>query len=65
MTTEISIPYTINPAGVTLTDTGRVINIPAGLPLGDLQNRDPVMWAAIQEFKSLGTTSGTVTVTAV
>ena len=65
MATTLSIPYTIDAAGLTLTDTGRVINIPAGAPLGDLQNRDPVAYAAIIEFKSLATTSGTVTVTAV
>ena len=65
MTTTISIPYTVDAAGLTLTNTGRVINIPAGNPLGDLQNRDPVAWAAIKEFQSLATTSGTVTVTAV
>ena len=65
MTTTISIPYTIDAAGLTLTDTGKVIGIPAGVPMDDLQRRDPVAWAAIKEFQSLATTSGTVTVSAV
>ena len=65
MTTTVSIPYTIDAANLTLTDTGRVMGTISGLPLGDLQNRDPVAYAAMTEFNSLGTTSGTVTVTAV
>ncbi len=64
MATTLTIPYTIDAAGLTLTDTGRVMNIPAGNPLGDLQNRDPVAYAAIKEFQSLAVTSGNVVVTA-
>ena len=64
MTTSISIPYTIDAANLTLTDTGRVMGNP-GTNLGDLKTRDPVAFAAIAEFNNLGTTSGTVTVTAV
>ena len=65
MTTTVSIAYTIDAANLTLTDTGRVMGTVEGLPLGDLKNRDPVAFAAMTEFNSLGTTSGTVTVTAV
>lgn len=63
MTTTVSIPYTIDAGNLTLTDTGRVMGTVS--PSTDLQNSDPVAWAAMSEFKSLGTTSGTVTVTAV
>ena len=65
MTTTITIPYTINAANLTLTDSGRTITTPSGSALGDLRTRDPVAFAAIQEFHNLATTSGTVTVTAV
>ena len=65
MTTTVSIPYTIDAANLTLTDTGRVMGTVSGLALSDLQNRDPVAYAAIMEFNSLGTTSGVVTVSAV
>lgn len=65
MTTTVSIPYTIDAANLTLTDTGRVMGNVADAPLGELRTRDPVAYAAINEFKQLGTTSGTVTVTAV
>lgn len=63
MTTTVSIPYTIDAAILVLTDTGSTLNTDS--PLGELKTRNPVAYAAINEFKSLGTTSGTVTVTAV
>ena len=63
MTTSVSFAYTINPGTLTITETGRVLNTDS--PLGELRTRDPVAWAAISEFKSLGTTSGTVTISAV
>ena len=65
MTTSIEIPYTINAAELTLTNTGRVMGIPAGQPLSDLQDSNPVEYTAIMEFKALGTTSGVVSVSAV
>lgn len=64
MTTSISIPYTVNAANLTLTDSGKVMGNP-GSDLGDLRTRDPVAYAAILEFNNLGTTSGVVTVSAV
>ncbi len=64
MTTTVSIAYTIDAANLTLTDTGRVMGTVTGLALGDLQNRDPVAYAAMTEFNSLGTTSGTITIVA-
>lgn len=64
MTTTVTIPYTIDASNLTLTDTGRSMGNP-GSNFGDLKTRDPVAFAAIMEFNSLGTTSGTVTVTAV
>jgi len=63
MTTTVSIPYTIDAGNLTLTNTGRVMGTVQATT--DLQNRDPVAYAAMMEFQSLGTTSGTVTVTAV
>ena len=65
MTTSISIAYTIDAAKLTLTDSGRTITTPEGSALGAMRHLDPIGFAAIQEFHSLGTTSGTVTVTAV
>ena len=64
MTTTVTIPYTIDDGNLTLTDTGRVMGNP-GSNLTDLKTRDPVAYAAINEFNALGTTSGVVTVTAV
>ena len=64
MTTTVSIPYTIDAGNLVLTDTGRTMGNP-GTNLADLRTRDPVAYAAINEFNSLGTTSGVVTVTAV
>ena len=65
MTTTVTIGYTVDAAKLVLTDSGRTITTPAGSALGHLRTRDPVAFAAIQEFHNLGTTSGTVTVTAV
>ena len=64
MTTTVTINYTVDAANVVL-DTGKTMGTVTGPALGDLRNRDPVAFAAIQEFNNLGTTSGTVTVTAV
>lgn len=64
MTTIVTIPYTIDAGNLVLTDTGRTMGNP-GSNLTDLETRDPVAFAAINEFNSLGTTSGVVTVTAV
>ena len=64
MTTTVTIPYTIDTANLTLTDTGRVVGHSSG-NTADMRDRDPVAFAAIQEWNNLGTTSGIVTVTAV
>ena len=64
MATTLTITYTVNAANLVL-DTGRSMGVPASTALGDLRTRDPVAFAAIQEFHNLGTESGTVTVTAV
>ena len=63
MTTTITIPYTIDSGNLVLTDTGRTMG--TFDPNDDLKNRDPVAYAAMMEFHSLGTASGVVTVTAV
>ena len=65
MTTTVTIGYTVDAAKLTLTDSGRTVTTPAGSALGRMRTLDPVGFAAIQEFHNLGTTSGTVTVTAV
>ena len=57
---------------VTFTaDTGKLVlggnrtfSPPAELVTADFQGREPVAWAAAQEFQVNGTTSGTVTITA-
>ena len=65
MTTSISIPFTASDGEVVL-DGGRVFGPPAELVRqGDFRRREPVAWAAAEEFHQNGTTSGTVTVTAV
>ena len=64
MTTQVTVTYTVGADGLTLA-SGSSMNIPEGVAMGDLQLRDPVAWTAIQEFHSLGTTSGTVTISAV
>ena len=63
MTTTINIPFTIDSGNLVLTGTGRTMN--THNPTNDLRDRDPVAYAAMMEFHSLGTTSGTVTVIAV
>ena len=64
MTTTVTVTYTVGADGLILA-SGRSMNIPAGNAMNDLELRDPVAWTAIQEFSNLGTTSGTVTITAV
>ena len=63
MTTSLSITYTVNAANLVL-DTGKTMGTVTGAALGDLRNRDPIGFVAIQEFNNLGTTSGTITITA-
>ena len=63
MSTTVKIDYTAN-AGEIVLDGLRTIGIPSGQPLADMRRRDPVAWAAIQEFQLNGATGGTVTVTA-
>ena len=64
MTTTVSIPFTADAGNVAL-DGKKFYGPPAELADSDFQTRDPVAWAAAQEFNNLGTTSGTVTITAV
>ena len=64
MATSLTIPFTIDAAGLTLTDTGRVIGLPGDINLTDLLGRDPIAYTAIQEWLSLNVTSGNVVVTA-
>ena len=64
MTTTVTIPFTADAASVVL-DGSHTYGPPAELSKDDFKTRDPVAWAAAQEFNNLGTTSGNVTITAV
>lgn len=65
MTTTITIPFTADAGGVVL-DGSKVFGPPAEIGSNsDFKRRDPVAFAAAQEFNNLGTTSGNVTITAV
>ena len=66
MATTVTIPFTAD-AGNLVMGSGSSPHYgpPAELATNDFQTRDPVAWAAAQEFLSLGTTSGNVTITAV
>lgn len=64
MATSVTLAYTIDDAGLTFTGTGRVLGLPGDINMGDLANRDPIAFTAIQEWKSLNVTSGNVVVTA-
>ncbi len=61
--TTITITFTASAGGVVL-DGSRSFGPPAGVANDDFKRRDPVGWAAAQEFQANGTTSGTVSVTA-
>ena len=63
MTTTVTINFTASDGGVVL-DGARHFGPPADLR-GDFKRREPVAAAAAQEYLTNGTTSGTVTVTAV
>ncbi len=65
MATSLTLNYTIDAAKLVFDDSGRTVTTASGSALGAMRSRDPVAFAAIQEFHNLGTTSGTVTVTAV
>ena len=64
MTTTVTINFTASDGDVTLGGR-RHFGAPAELVKGDFKLREPVAWVATQEFLTNGTTSGTVTVTAV
>ncbi len=64
MSTSITVNFTASPGGFDL-DGKKFFGPPAELADSDFQTRDPVAWAAAQEFLSLGTTSGVVTISAV
>ena len=63
MTTTVTIPFTASPGSLVL-DGSRHFGAPAELVKTDLRGREPVAWAAAQEFVANGTAAGVVTVTA-
>ncbi len=63
MSTTITISFTANTGGITLSGS-RSFGNPTELVKGDFRNREPVAWVAAQEFLRNGTTAGTVTITA-
>ncbi len=64
MSTTLTINFTADAGGVAL-DGSKFYGPPAEIAKSDFQTHNPVAWAAAQEFLSLGTTSGVVTITAV
>ena len=64
MTTTVTISFTANAGGVAL-DGQKFFGAPAELAGSSLKTTNPIAWAVAQEFNNLGTTSGTVTITAV
>ncbi len=64
MTTTVTVNFTASAGGFDL-DGSHFFGPPAEVGNNDLKTRNPVAYAAAQEFLNLGTTSGTVTITAV
>ena len=64
MTTTVTLNFTANAAGFDL-DGNQFFGPPAEVANSDFKTRNPVAYAAAQEFLNLGTTSGAVTITAV
>ncbi len=64
MTTTVTINFTASAGGFDL-DGAQFFGPPAEVANSDFKTRNPVAWAAGAEFLNLGTTSGTVTITAV
>ena len=67
MTVTVTISYTASASEVVIdSESGgsRSFGPPAEIVRGDLKTRDPVAWAAAQEFNLNGTTSANVVVTA-
>ena len=64
MATSLSLGYTVDAAKLVFTDSGRTVTTASGSALGTMRSNDPISFTAIQEFHSLGTTSGSVTITA-
>ena len=64
MTTTVTISFTANAGGLDL-DGEKFFGPPGDLAGSSLKATNPVAWAVAQEFNNLGTTSGTVTITAV
>ncbi len=64
MATSISLTYEIDAAKLRFDDSGRTVTTASGSALGAMRSNDPISFTAIQEFHSLGTTSGSVTITA-
>ena len=63
MSTSISIPFAARDGELVL-DGGRHFGPPAELVKGDFKRREPIAWAAANEFLTSGTTPGVVTITA-
>lgn len=64
MTTTVTISFTANAGGFDL-DGEKFFGPPGDLATGNFKSSNPVAYAVAQEFNNLGTTSGTVTITAV
>ena len=63
MATSTTVSFTADAGKFTVG--ARTFGPPAEVAGDDFKGREPVAWAIAQEFNNLGTTSGTVTVTAV
>ena len=61
--TSTTVSFTAKTGEIVLNGS-RFFGNPAELLTADFKAREPVAWAAAQEFNTNGTTSGTVTVTA-
>lgn len=64
MTTTVTINFTADAGGVAL-DGSKFYGPPAEIAKADFLTQNPVAWTAAQEFLSLGTTSGVITISAV
>ena len=63
MATTVTVSFTADAGKITLGGS-RTFGPPAEVATGDFKAREPVGWAAANEFLVNGATSGTVTITA-